>query len=126
MDKLSVQFDVKAIPPDKDGNLLKENALVVVANGRIDSETAPDFDAKLTEAVGETSYVMVIDLKGVDYMSSAGLRALVKAAQAAQKKGVEFKLAAVPEEIISVMYTVGLNQKISSYTSVDEAVASYW
>jgi anti-sigma B factor antagonist len=125
MDKLSIQFESKAIPPDEDGSILKENALVVTASGRIDSDTAPGFDAKLTEAVDTSSYV-VINLKGVDYMSSAGLRALVKAAQAAQNKGGVVKLAAVPEEINSVMYTVGLNQKMTVFTSVDEAVASFW
>ncbi|HRQ21891.1 MAG TPA: STAS domain-containing protein [Anaerolineales bacterium] len=125
MDKLSIQFENKAIPPDEDGSLLKENALVVTASGHIDSETAPAFDAKLTEAVDASSYV-VINLKGVDYMSSAGLRALVKAVQAAQNKGGAVKLAAVPEEINSVMYTVGLNQKMAVFTSVDEAVASFW
>ncbi len=125
MDKLSIQYEIKAIPPDKDGNILKENALVVSASGRIDSETAPAFDAKLTEAVDTSSYV-VVNLKGVDYMSSAGLRAIIKALQAAQNKGREVKLAAVPEEINSVMYTVGLNQKVASFASVDEAVASFW
>jgi anti-sigma B factor antagonist len=125
MDKLSIQYEQKPIPPDEDGIILKENVLVVTARGRIDSETAPVFDAKLTEAVDTSSYV-VINLKGVDFMSSAGLRALIKASQAAQKKGAAVKLAAVPEEINSVMYTVGLNQKMAVFTSVDEAVASFW
>lgn len=125
MDKLSIQFDYKPIPADKDGDILKENALIVSTSGRIDSETAPAFDSKLTEAVETSSYV-VVNLKGVDYMSSAGLRAIVKASQTAQTKGSALKLAAVPEEINSVMYTVGLNQKISSFANVDEAVASFW
>jgi anti-sigma B factor antagonist len=125
MDKLSIQFETKAIPPDAEGNILKENALILIAAGRIDSETAPAFDEKLTEAVGNSSYV-VVDLKGVDYMSSAGLRAMVKAAQAAEKKGSAISLAAVPEEITSVMYTVGLNQKISAFANVDEAMKSFW
>jgi len=125
MDKLSIQYENKAIPPDKDGMILKENALVVAVSGRIDSETAPAFDAKLSEAIDASSYV-VINLKGVDYMSSAGLRAMVKASQTAQKKGREIKLAAIPEDIHSVMYTVGLNQKMAIFASVDEAVASFW
>jgi len=125
MDKLSIQFENKAIPADEDGNILKENALVVTVSGRIDSETAPMLDEKLTEAVDANSYV-VVNLKDVDYMSSAGLRAIIKASQAAEKKGAEVKLAAVPEEINSVLYTVGLNQKLAVFASVDEAVASFW
>ena len=81
-------------------------------------------DEELTGAVGANSYV-VVNLKGVDYMSSAGLRAIVKAAQAAEGKGGTVKLASVPEDIQSVLYTVGLNQKVNSFASVTEALASF-
>ena len=59
MEKLSIQSQVKAILSDE-----KENAYIVTASGRIDSETAPTFDAELTKAVGINSN-LVIDLKGV-------------------------------------------------------------
>lgn len=97
---------------------------VVTVSGRIDSETAPTLDAELTKIVAGNSK-LVIDLKGVDYMSSAGIRAVVKASQAAEKSGGAVKLASVPEEINSILYTVGLNQKLSSYATIDEAVASF-
>jgi len=97
---------------------------VVTANGIIDSDTAPQFDEELTRVVAEKNKI-VVDLKGVGYMSSAGIRAIVKASQAAEKKDGAVKLASVPEEIQSVLYTVGLNQKVSSFASVDEAVASF-
>ena len=119
MDKFSIQSDVKAIPNED-----KENAFIVTVSGRIDSETAPAFDAELTRAIGINSN-LVIDLKGVDYMSSAGLRAVTKASQAAQKAGGIVKLASVPQEIASIMYTVGLNQKINSFVTVDEAMSSF-
>jgi len=119
VDKLSIQSDVKAILNDE-----KENAFIVTASGRIDSETAPAFDAELIRAIGINSN-LVINLKGVEYMSSAGLRAVTKASQAAQKAGGIVKLASVPKEIMSVMYTVGLDQKIGSFATVDEAMASF-
>ena len=97
---------------------------VVTAGGQIDSETAPQFDAELTRVVAEKAKI-VIDLRGIEYMSSAGIRAIVKAAQIAEGKGGTVKLASVPDEIQSVLYTVGLNQKVNSYASVDEAVASF-
>lgn len=119
MDKLSIQSEVKAILSDE-----KENAIIVTASGRIDSETAPAFDAELVRAVGINSK-LVIDLAGVEYMSSAGLRAVTKASQSAEKAGGMVKLASVPKEIMSIMYTVGLDQKIGSYKTVDEAMASF-
>ena len=97
---------------------------VVTVSGRIDSDTSPTLDAELTKIVGGNAKI-VIDLKGVDYMSSAGIRAVVKAVQAAEKDGGAVKLASVPELVNSILYTVGLNQKVSMYPSVDEAAASF-
>jgi len=112
MDNLSVQTETKG------------SIAVVTVNGRIDSETAPAFDAELTKIVGGNAR-LVLNLKGVDFMSSAGIRAIVKASQAVEKSGGMVRLASVPELVNSVLYTVGLNLKLGSYASVDEAVASF-
>jgi len=112
MDKLTVQSSSNG------------DVAVVSATGQIDSETAPQLDAELTKALGEKNN-LVVDLKGVGYMSSAGIRAIVKASQAAEGNGGVVKLAAVPEDIQAVLYTVGLNQKVVAFASVEEAVASF-
>jgi len=112
MEKFSVQTEIK------------DDVAVVTIMGRIDSDTAPAFDEELTRALGESNKLL-ISLIGVDYMSSAGIRAIVKASQAVEKNGGAVKLAFVPESINSILYTVGLNQKIRSYATVDEAVASF-
>ncbi len=112
MDKLSIQAETKG------------NVTVVTIGGRIDSETAPALDAELTKAVGGNSR-LVLDLKGVDYMSSAGLRAVIKASQAAEQGGGAVKMATVPEMVQSVMYTVGLDLKVKTFATVEEAVKSF-
>jgi anti-anti-sigma factor len=112
MDKLSLQTETQG------------GVAVVTAIGQIDSETSVAFDAELTRALGEADK-LVVNFIGVDYMSSAGIRVVVKASQAAEKNGGALKLAFVPESVKSVMYTVGLNQKVHSYANVDEAIASF-
>jgi anti-anti-sigma factor len=112
MENLSVQTETK------------DGVAVVTAMGRIDSDTALAFDEELTRALGESNR-LIVSLIGVDYMSSAGIRAILKASQAVEKKGGVVKLAFVPESINSILYTVGLNQKIHSYATVDEAIASF-
>lgn len=111
------------------GNLIiqsqtKGGATVVTVSGRVDSETAPMLDTELTKAVsGNTK--LVLSMKDVEYMSSAGIRAVVKAAQALEQKGGAVKMASAPELVTSIFYTVGIVDKIKSYTTVDEAVASF-
>ena len=112
MDKFSVQTEAKG------------SVFVMTVSGRIDSESAPNFDEELTKAVSGNSK-LVLNLKDVDFMSSAGIRAMIKASQATGKRGGAVKLAAVPELVNSILYTVGLNQKISCFATVDEAVASF-
>ena len=112
MDKLLIQIETKG------------SVVVVTVSGRVDSETAPMLDTELTKAVGGSSK-LVLDLKGVEYMSSAGIRAVVKASQAAESKGGAVKMASAPELVTSIFYTVGIVDKIKSYATVDEAVASF-
>jgi anti-sigma B factor antagonist len=103
---------------------VNSGVVVVTVSGRIDSETAPAFDAELIKIVTGNSK-LVLNLKDVSYMSSAGVRAVVKAAQTAGKGGGVIKLASVPELVTSVLYTVGLNKVVHSYKTVDEAVATF-
>ncbi len=98
---------------------------VVKVAGRVDSETAPKLEAALTALLNANRNKIVMNLQAVDYMSSAGLRAIIKAYQAAQKAGGNLRLAAVPDTIESVMYTVGLNQIVMAYPSDQEALAGF-
>ena len=113
MDKLSIQTETKG------------SVVVVTISGRIDSETAPMLDADLTKIISGGNSNLVLDLTGVEYMSSAGIRAVVKASQTVEKSGGAVKLASVPESVQSLLYTVGLNQKINTYSTASEAVASF-
>jgi anti-sigma B factor antagonist len=112
MDKFSVQSDVGSV------------VAVVTASGRVDSETAPNLDAELSKVVGEKNRI-VLNLKGVEYLSSAGLRAIVKALQAAQAAGGGVKLASVSEPVETILRTVGMMEMLKMYPSVDEAVADF-
>ncbi len=98
---------------------------VLKVEGRVDSESTPQLEEALTALLKADCNKIVVNLKGVDFMSSAGLRALVRAYQGAQKTGGSIRLAAVPEEIKSVMYTVGLNQMVTSYPTEQEAIAGF-
>jgi len=112
MGQLSVQSEAKG------------STMVVTINGRIDSDSAPILDAELTKAVGGNPK-LVLDMQSMEYMSSAGIRAVVKVSQAAEKNGGAVKIASAPDSVQALLYTVGLNQKIGLFATIDEAVASF-
>ena len=59
----------------------KQEETVIEIVGRLDTITAPALDKTINEDIGETKN-LILDVKGMEYISSAGLRVLL----AAQKK----------------------------------------
>lgn len=93
--------------------------------GRVDSDTAPELDEALTKLLQDNQNRIVLDLEGVEYMSSAGLRAVVKAYQAATRSGGDVRLACVSTPVEVILRTVGMMQMLKMYPSDQEAVASF-
>jgi len=97
---------------------------IVAVFGRVDSETAPNLDAELIKVANESNKI-VLDLKDVTFLSSAGLRVIVKALQTAQKSGGEVKLACAPESVETILRTVGMLEMLKIYPAVYDAVNSF-
>lgn len=57
--------------------VLQGEKTIIYVNGRLDIQTAPEFQDELDEIIGEEKTNLVLDLKEVDYVSSAGLRAIL-------------------------------------------------
>ncbi len=74
-------------------------------SGRLDTTTAPDFEKTLTEVLPETTD-LVFDLEKLEYISSAGLRVILKAQKTMSAKG-SLKLLHVPESIMEVFEITG-------------------
>ena len=67
---------------------IKKNAeeTVVEVVGRLDTTTAPALDKTINEDIGEIKN-LILDLKGLEYISSAGLRVLLSAQKKMKQKG---------------------------------------
>ena len=98
---------------------------VMTVKGRVDSETAPELDAALSTLLNENKNKIVLNLQDVEFLSSAGLRALVKALKDAQKSGGDVHLAAVSQPIKVVLRTVGMLQMFKMYATSEEAAAGF-
>ena len=73
--------------------------------GRLDTITAPALDKTINEDLGETKN-LVLDVKGMEYISSAGLRVLLSAQKKMQKIG-SMKVINVCEEVMEVFEMTG-------------------
>ncbi|HET9590310.1 MAG TPA: STAS domain-containing protein [Anaerolineales bacterium] len=100
-------------------------ASVMKVKGRVDSDSAPALDTALTKLLNDGKNKIVLNLQSVDFLSSAGLRAIVKAYQGAKKSGGNLRLAAVSQPVEVVLRTVGMMQMLQMYPTDQEAMASF-
>ena len=86
---------------------IKKNAAetIIEIAGRLDTTTAPALDKTIQEELGETKE-LVLDVKGMEYISSAGLRVLLGAQKKMQKIG-SMKVIHVCEAVMEVFEMTG-------------------
>lgn len=98
--------------------------LVTVA-GRVDSSNATQLDNQLKELLENGRYKLVLDLSGVNYLSSAGLRAMVAAVRECKKHRGDVRLANVSDRVTEVLKLAGLNVIFQAYEDKTSAVGSF-
>ena len=86
---------------------IKKNAeaTIIEVAGRLDTLTASSLDKAINEDIGEVKN-LVLDLKKLEYISSAGLRVLLGAQKKMQKIGF-MKVTNVCEEVMEVFEMTG-------------------
>ena len=86
---------------------IKRNAeqTVIELTGRLDTTTAPVLDKTISEDVADAKN-LVLNIKGLEYISSAGLRVLLGAQKKFQKVG-SMKVTNVREEVMEVFEMTG-------------------
>ena len=80
--------------------------LLVVPKGRIDTQTAPEFEQKLSEELGDATELQ-IDLGQVNYISSAGLRVLLAYTQEMDERGGTIKAINVNDIVRKIFDLTG-------------------
>ena len=103
----------------------REIAAVVVIHGSIDGLTAGDLSSALSAQIGSGATRLVADFARVEYISSAGLRAVLAAVKESRQHGGDFRLAAVPAEVWKVLHLSGFTTIVKSFPDVESAVTSF-
>ena len=86
---------------------IKKNAeaTIIEVAGRLDTLTASSLDKAINEDIGEVKH-LVLDLKNLEYISSAGLRVLLGTQKKMQKVG-SMKVKNVCETVMEVFEMTG-------------------
>ncbi|MBN2439409.1 MAG: STAS domain-containing protein [Deltaproteobacteria bacterium] len=90
--------------------------------GRLDALSAPDVEAKLNQWLEQNETRLVIDLEGLNYISSAGLRILLSVAKKMKARGGVLFLARLQAGVKQVFDISGFTAIIPIYETVGAAL----
>lgn len=84
----------------------KEGVIQLDIDGRVDTNTSPQLQRSILQAFQKASTV-ILNLEKVEYVSSAGLRALLIGQKTANSKGGAMKLVHVCDAVMKVFQMTG-------------------
>ena len=84
---------------------LSGEALTLIVSGRLDTQTAPELESEL-DAVLPGLKELTFDMTNLEYVSSAGLRVILKAQKVMNTQG-SMKLTGVNDSIMEVFDITG-------------------
>ncbi len=99
---------------------------LIKVKGRVDSSTAPDFSKALEKANDNGHYKLAVDMSELEYMSSAGFRALLGSQRNCKRynRG-ELVLVSVPERIREALELAGFTELFKTFDDSIAAVGSF-
>jgi anti-sigma B factor antagonist len=99
---------------------------LIKVKGRVDSATAPQLAQTLESANENGKHKLVIDMSELEYMSSAGFRALLAAQRNSKKynRG-EVVFASVPERIREALELAGFTELFKTFDDSLQAVGYF-
>lgn len=97
---------------------------VVAVGGEVDLETAASLGDHALGAIQEVSAHLVLDLTGLTFMDSTGLKVLLTVQSRAELAGGSFAVAGASRPVRKILALTGLDQTIPLYDTVAAACAA--
>jgi len=97
-----------------------DDAFIVSLAGSLDTNTFQAFDTQVAEAIAQSAGMMVLDCEGLVYLSSAGIRSLLRAKEMLKKKGQTLTFMNLQPQIRKVFDIVRAIPSMQVFTSIAE------
>ncbi len=96
---------------------------VIRPAGRVDGSNSAELHGALIAALSDEDERVILDMGGIDYISSAGLRVLLLVAQQLGSKSTPFAVCSLAASVNEVFRISGFDQIIKVFGTLDEAKA---
>ena len=102
----------------------QDSILICNPEGRLDGVNSHEFEESLKAEIGDDGCSVVLNFEDLNYISSAGLRAVLLVAKSVGAKGHKLVLSALPERILEVFEISGFDKIIPIHPSKSEAISA--
>lgn len=102
---------------------LGPSANKIVLAGRLDSSTVGKIEIPFTASVASAGRSAVLDLTGLEFLSSLGIRLLLSNAQVVTRRGGRVVAFGAQPAVAEVLTAMALDALLPLVTTEDEAVA---
>ncbi len=108
-----------AINAEREGSVL-----ILRADGRIDGSNAADFLASAEDTIDTDDTGVILDLAGLTYISSAGLRIILLLAKDLRGRDVSFSVCSLSDSVSEIFSISGFDQIIDLYEDSTSALSA--
>jgi len=98
-----------------------DNAIIDVS-GKLDAVTAPDLEARIAEVLAGTGGSIVLNLKDLEYISSAGLRVILSTAKQLKAKQKDLAVVALQGPVKRVFEISGFYAFVKAFDTEQDAL----
>jgi anti-sigma B factor antagonist len=100
------------------------NMLILSLSGKIDAMTSKELEAALNSLTGHDGVNIVLDMGGVEYISSSGLRILMAALNRVRQSHGDLVLTSLQPMVMEVFEITGIKRFFSIYPNKSDALNS--
>ncbi|MBC7519197.1 MAG: STAS domain-containing protein [Microbacteriaceae bacterium] len=100
---------------------ITDGVVLIRVGGRLDLVTAPELSRLISATLERHQVCIVLDLKGVSFIDSSGLRSLIAGLKAARMAGGDLRLAAPTAAVALVLKNSTLDRILRSYATAESA-----
>jgi anti-anti-sigma factor len=93
--------------------------------GRLDAQSAGEAEAAFNQALDEGCQQVLVDMSGVEYISSAGLRVLLSTAKKLSASGGKLVLAGLKPYVQEVFEVAGFTAIFQIYPDLDAGLKAF-
>ena len=98
----------------------KKDILIVTVSGKLDSSTAPELAEYFDKQVEEGFHTVILDMKKLDYISSAGLRLILNTSKLLKSRNQLFTLCRMQDHIREVFEISGFDTFVTISSSLQD------